>query len=195
MTVNNNLERVRFLESKRVFLTPATMDDFEDMYRFDHDREIVFLDDSYYRPKNIDNAREEYEKRLKADDIMNFNIILKENGANIGIIVAFQIDNYERKCYWGLLLTKEYRRKGIGTEVSYLLLRYLFEDLGFRRVICYTHSGNPGSIQFQEKLGFVREGVMRKEYFFDGQYYDSINYAMLDDEYRTNLKDKIKSGL
>jgi RimJ/RimL family protein N-acetyltransferase len=39
------------------------------------------------------------------------------------------------------------------------------------------------SMAFQEKLGFVKEGILRREYFFGGEYVDGIDYAMLREEY------------
>jgi len=189
-----NLQRVRFLESNRVFLTPRTMADFDDHYRWDHDREIVYLDDMYYRPREYDKAREQFEKRLKADDTMCFSIILKENGAHIGLAELYDISDYERRCLWGIILTKAYWRQGYGTEAAGLVLAYVFKELGFRRLKSYTHSGNVASMKFQEKLGFVREGVLRQEYFYGGAYVDGIDYAMLVEEYNERYHESHDNG-
>lgn len=183
MTNEENKRRVRFLDGRRLFITPQTLDDFEDHYRWDHDREIVFLDDTYFRAKTREQAREKFESRLKAADGMPLAIIRKKDGVHIGLIELYQIDDYERKCYWGIVLDRKYQRKGYGSEAAEMLLKYVFEDLGFRRLKSYTHSGNDGSMRFQEKLGFVKEGVLREEYFFNGSYYDGIDYAMLREDY------------
>ena len=64
-----------------------------------------------------------------------------------------------------------------------MMIKYVFDDLGFRRLKSYTHSGNEASMRFQEKLGFIKEAVLRQEYFFDGEYVDGIDYGMLRKEY------------
>lgn len=183
MTIEKNARRVRFLVGKRVYFTPRTLDDFDDHYRWSHDRELVYLDDRYFRPKSYEKAREEFEQRINSNDVMAFSVMLRENDQHIGLVELYGIEDYERKCYWGIILTKEYWRQGYGTEAAEMLLEYVFKDLGFRRLKSYTHSGNKMSIAFQEKVGFVREGVLRREYFFGGEYVDGIDYGMLREEY------------
>jgi len=189
MKNEKNLERVRFLESDRFFFTPMSEDDFDDHYRWDHDREITFLDDRYFRAKPYAKAKEAFEGRINSENIMAFSIIMKDNGENIGIIELYDINDYERKCYWGIVLDKEFWKKGIGVEAGRMMVKYVFDDLGFRRLKSYTHSGNPVSMHFQEKLGFVKEAVLRKEYFFDGRYYDGIDYGMLREDYDRAFKE------
>ncbi|MBN1211541.1 MAG: GNAT family N-acetyltransferase [candidate division Zixibacteria bacterium] len=183
-----NLKRVCFLESERVFLTPTNNDDFEDHYRWNHDREMVYLDDMYFRPKNYSDAREAFEKRIQSKDVVALSIILKETGEHIGVTELYGIDEYERKCFWGVVLDRKFWRQGLGTEVAGLMIRYVFEDLGFRRLKSYTHSGNPGSMVFQEKLGFVKEAHLRQEYFFGGAFVDGIDYGMLKEDYERAFK-------
>ena len=170
MEITGSADRVRSLESERVFLTPTTEDDFEDHYRWIHDRDLVYLDDRQLRPVSRAKAKEQFDARISAEDVMSLAVLARE-------------DYYERKCYWGLILSEEYRRQGYGTEVADLIMRYVFEDLGFNRLKSYTHSGNTGSMQFHKSLGFVQEGRLRQEFFFGGEYVDGLDYAILREEY------------
>jgi len=183
-----NLKRVRFLESERIFLTPTNTDDFDDHYRWNHDREMVYLDDMYFRPKSYTTSKEDFEKRIQSKDVVALSIILKETGEHCGMAELYDIHDYEHKCYWGLVLDRKFWRQGFGTEAAGLVIRYVFEDLGFRRLKSYTHSGNPGSMKFQEKLGFVTEAVLRREYFFGGEYVDGIDYGMLREDFEKAFK-------
>jgi RimJ/RimL family protein N-acetyltransferase len=183
MMKENKINRIRFLEGERIYLTPTTMDDFDHHYRWDHDRQLVFLDDKHFRPKSYSKAKEEFEKRLNDYDNCSFMIILKEDNSTMGLAEIYSIDDYERRGYWGIVLAQAYWNKGYGSEVARLIFRYAFEELGLRRLKSYTHSGNPVSMKFQEKLGFVKEGVLRQEFFFNGKYYDGIDYGMLKEEY------------
>jgi len=134
MNDTGNVERVRFLEGERVYLAPMRAEDFDAHYRWDHDRELVYLDDNYFRPKHYGRAKESFEKRIEADDTMSFVIVLKATGAVIGLMELYDVDDYERKCYWGIILEKPHWRKGIGSEVAQMMLKYVFEELGFRRL-------------------------------------------------------------
>jgi len=190
MKNEENLKRVRFLENKRLFITPTSIDDFDDHYRWDHDREIIYLDDEYFRAKPYGKAKEAFEKKINSDKIMAFTIIIKETGENAGLVELYDINNYERKCFWGIILDKKFWKQGYGTGAAHLIIEYVFEDLGFRRLKSYTHSGNPVSMHFQEKLGFIKEAVFRKEYFFNSRYVDRIDYAMLREEYENKYRNK-----
>ncbi|MEW5923415.1 MAG: GNAT family protein [Candidatus Zixiibacteriota bacterium] len=183
MNNDKNLDRVRFLDGKRIFITPQSVDDFDFHYRWDHDLEQSFLDSRPLRAIPYEKAKKAFEERINRDDVMAFCIILKEMGEHIGIVELYDIDDYEHKCHWGIALDKRHWRHGFGTEAAHLIIKYVFNDLGFRRLKSYTHSGNPGSMIFQEKLGFTKEAVLRKESTFSGQFYDCIIYGMLKEEF------------
>ena len=178
-----NLNRVRFLESERLFLTPINMDDMDYHYIWEHERETQALDGTTHRPQNYEKFKEDFESIYKSKKSMIFSIILKEDGSLIGNILLFHINYYARTCEWGLKFKKQYRRRGFGGEVARLLIEYVFEELGFIRLQSGANHKNTASIKFQESLGFVLEGVSRKARLVNGEYLDSINFAMLREEY------------
>jgi len=178
-----NLNRVRFLESERLFLTPVTMDDMDRHYLWEHDKEMQYLDGMTHRPQYYESFKDDFAGIFKSKKSMFLSVILKEDGAFIGNIVLFNIDDYARACEWGLKIDKNYRRQGFGGEASRLLIRYVFEELGFVRMQSGTHHKNEASIKLQESLGFVREGVLRKNRLVNGEYHDSHLYGMLKEDY------------
>ena len=48
-----------------------------------------------------------------------------------------------------------------------------------------TWSGNGGMMAVAEKLGFLKEGQIRKVRYYQGQYYDSVKYGVLREEWAT----------
>lgn len=184
MGSEQNLQRPRFLEGDRVFLTPLAIEDLDKNLLWDNDPEMSFLDGGSHRPKTREVAVAEFEKRLNNPDSMFFTVILKDGGDQIGNVVLYDIHEYERWCHWGIKLDKSYWRQGYGTEAARLILRYVFEELGFNRLKSDTHLRNEASWKFQESLGFVREGVMRQDKYIAGQYVDDVLYGMLCDEYK-----------
>lgn len=78
----------------------------------------------------------------------------------------------------------EYRRTGVNTETKYLLLRHAFETLGCIRVQIKTDLLNVRSQTAIERLGAVKEGVLRKHTIVPGgRVRDSVIYSILDDEW------------
>ncbi len=79
---------------------------------------------------------------------------------------------------------KAYRRTAMNTECKYLLLRHAFEVLGCVRVQLKTDLRNERSQRAIERLGAVREGVLRKHMIMpDGYQRSSVIYSVIDDEW------------
>jgi RimJ/RimL family protein N-acetyltransferase len=81
-------------------------------------------------------------------------------------------------------LTPSAQRTGINTECKYLLLRHAFEQLGAIRVQLNTHYLNRQSQQAIERLGAVKEGVLRNHRIMpDGSYRHSVYYSVIENEW------------
>jgi RimJ/RimL family protein N-acetyltransferase len=76
------------------------------------------------------------------------------------------------------------QRTAVNTECKFLLLGHAFEDLGALRVQLKTDGRNERSIRAIERIGAVREGVLRKQRLaWDGVFRDTVCYSILADEW------------
>ena len=75
------------------------------------------------------------------------------------------------------------RGQGYGTEVVRLLLDFAFKDLNLHRVYLHVFSTNTAVIRVYEKVGFVREGLLRKAAHINGAYVDVLVMGILREEY------------
>jgi len=97
------------------------------------------------------------------------NISLTNRCADVGIFIG---DKNE----WG---------KGYGTETMQLLLRHGFETLNLHRVSLIVYEDNHQAIRAYEKAGFIHEGRMRENRFFQGRYYDTLIMSVLRTEWQS----------
>ncbi len=74
-------------------------------------------------------------------------------------------------------------RTKVNTEATYLLARYLFDDLGYRRVEWKCHSENQKSRQTALRMGFTYEGCFRQHMWIKGHNRDTDWFSMLDSEW------------
>jgi RimJ/RimL family protein N-acetyltransferase len=96
------------------------------------------------------------------------NIVPKDRGLEIG------------GTWYGL----EFQQTPVNTECKYLLLRHAFETLGCIRVQLKTDSRNVRSQKAIERIGAVREGMLRNHMILpDGRYRHSVFYSILDTEW------------
>jgi len=78
----------------------------------------------------------------------------------------------------------EFQHTAVNTEAKYLLLRHAFEDLKCIRVQIKTDLRNERSQKAIERIGAVREGVLRNNMIMpDGYYRSSVYYSILENEW------------
>lgn len=75
---------------------------------------------------------------------------------------------------WGMVYNK---------ECKLLLLQYTFETCGFSRVEFHVAGQNLRSQKAVEKIGGVKEGVMRKHNYRHGEVRDMVMFSIIDDEW------------
>lgn len=78
--------------------------------------------------------------------------------------------------------------KGIGKEVTRLLTTYAFERLNAHRVWLGVNADNLRAVKCYLDCGFKVEGTLRDEIFTHGKYHDAIRMAVLEDEWKTNVR-------
>ncbi len=89
------------------------------------------------------------------------------------------------------------QRTRVNTEATYLLLRYLFDELGYRRVEWKCNNENERSKAAARRMGFQPEGLFRQHMVVKGRNRDTAWFAMLDGEWparRANFERYLYSG-
>jgi len=125
-----------------------------------------------------------------------FAIIDQKNNQVAGSTRYLDIRPHDRAIEIGSTwLGREFQRTAINTECKYLLLRHAFEDLGAVRVTLKTDGRNEQSQRAIERLGAVREGVLRKHMaLWDGYIRDTVYYSVLDSEW-PEIKQRLEGFL
>ncbi len=76
------------------------------------------------------------------------------------------------------------QRTTAATEAVVLILRRLFDDLGYRRVEWKCDTLNAPSRRAAERLGFAFEGIFRNHLVVKGRNRDTAWYALTDADWR-----------
>jgi RimJ/RimL family protein N-acetyltransferase len=139
-------------------------------------------------PTGLPEMEAMLEVSLTAQDqgtVLPFAQMDPASGRAVGVTTYLNISRRDHNLeIGGTWLGKPWQRTGMNTEAKYLLLRHAFEDLGAARVQLKTDSRNVQSQRAIERLGAVREGVLRKyQRVWDGFQRDSVMYSVLDDEW------------
>jgi RimJ/RimL family protein N-acetyltransferase len=75
--------------------------------------------------------------------------------------------------------------KGYATLAFTRVLEFYFNELRYQKCAIYVYDFNDASHHFHKKLGFVEEGRLRREYYSNGKYYDSVCYGLTIEEFNS----------
>ena len=132
-------------------------------------------------------SKAEAEKAFdNPSDIKPF-IIEKKDGSKIGFIVHFHVLHLgtgTKQLEIGYTLVPSERGKGYGTEALQIMVDYLFLSKDTMRIQAQTDQRNVASQKVLEKVGFKKEGTLRKNFFMRGEWTDDYIYSILREEWK-----------
>jgi RimJ/RimL family protein N-acetyltransferase len=123
------------------------------------------------------------EERAGIADPFSY-VVVDPAGHACGIITLMAVRPEMRVIEVGhILLSPALQRTPLATEAQYLIARYVFETLGYRRYEWKCNACNAASRRAAVRLGFKPEGLFRQHMIIKGRNRDTAWYAMLDGEW------------
>lgn len=118
-----------------------------------------------------------------SDDNMLFACFLDEVAEPVGKIVFFDWNPRNRSLEFGYTVDPRFRGRGIGRRMLIMAIGMMFRSRDLNKLYCQTGSFNLSSIKLLERLGFLRDGVLRQHHELDGILYDDYVYSVLRSEW------------
>lgn len=175
-----------FIEGRHLFLRALDMPDINAAYVtwVNNPAVTTFMATRRY-PTTLEDLQRYYQQ-IKADrNAVHCAICLKEDGRHIGNIKLDKIDWISRVAEFGILIgEKNFWGRGYGSEATYLISRHGFEQLNLRRITIYLTEDNHGALRCYEKVGYVREGLLRERVFLNGSYRNTVCMGQLKKEFQ-----------
>jgi RimJ/RimL family protein N-acetyltransferase len=110
--------------------------------------------------------------------------IVDRSGQVMGVATLMEIRPAMRVIEVGhIVYSPALQRTPLGTEAQYLLARYAFETLGYRRYEWKCDAHNAPSRRAALRYGFVFEGILRRHMIAKGRTRDTAYFSMLDSEW------------
>jgi RimJ/RimL family protein N-acetyltransferase len=123
-------------------------------------------------------------EREKLEDPYSYAIVDGRTNRAVGIATLMEIRPAMRVIEVGnILYGSPLQRTPLATEAQYLLARYAFDTLGYRRYEWKCNSLNAPSKRAAERFGFSHEGLFRQHMIIKGRNRDTSWYSMLDSEW------------
>jgi diamine N-acetyltransferase len=113
---------------------------------------------------------------------------------HIGSVGFEHIEWVHRSAEFGIAIgEKTFWHQGYGTEAIRLMLKHGFETLNLNRIFLRVYENNPHAIKTYEKVGFVKEGIMRDAIYRNGCYINDLLMSMLRSEWNLLQEKQVKS--
>ncbi len=151
---------------------------------------------AFAAPRTADEFRATFQQWAASTNSVSFIIVRKSDGRAVGMTAYLNIEPEDRALeIGGTWLDPQVWRTPINTECKYLLLRHAFETLGCIRVQLKTDLRNVRSQRAIERLGAVKEGVLRKHMIIhNGFQRDTVMYSIIDTEWPV-VKERLEGYL
>jgi RimJ/RimL family protein N-acetyltransferase len=111
------------------------------------------------------------------ETVVTYAMAERADGPALGWVNLYAIQH--RMAGAGYILAPEKRGLGYAREALRALLQLGFGALDLHRIYLDIDPENSASIRLAQDLRFRWEGHFRQSFFRDGQYFDSVFYAML----------------
>jgi RimJ/RimL family protein N-acetyltransferase len=113
-----------------------------------------------------------------------FYAVIDGKGRAVGIFSLMEIRPAMRVIEVGnIVYSPALQRTPLATEAQYLIARYAFETLGYRRYEWKCNSLNAASRRAAARFGFTFEGLFRQHMIVKGHSRDTAWFSMLDSEW------------
>lgn len=177
------------LEGERIRLREFREDDLHDLYAVHSDPEVM----RYWSVPtwtDLSQAQDRLANAMSGRDpqrLLCWAIAERGDDRLVGGVTLFSIDRAQGRAEIGYSLRSDRWGRGLAREALQLALAHAFSGLGLRRIEGDIDPRNTASCALVERLGFVREGLLRERWLVAGELQDSAMYGLLARDWRARL--------
>ena len=165
----------------RSLLRALTAEDAPSLFAIFSDREVMryWSHRPFSCPSQALDFLDEIRKGFESKTMFQWGLARSEDDLVIGTCTLWQLDPQNQRAEVGFALARNHWGQGWMSEGLTALIEFSFSTLGLRRLEADVDPANEASIALLERLGFVREGLMRERWLVEGVASDSAFLGLL----------------
>ncbi|HWX01874.1 MAG TPA: GNAT family protein [Collimonas sp.] len=133
---------------------------------------------------DADAYRAYAERAALSTDPLHYVVIERRSGKAVGTLALMRIDPANGVIEVGFVtFSPLLKRTPVSSEAQYLLMKHVFDELGYRRYEWKCDSLNAPSRQAAARLGFQFEGIFRQAVVYKGRSRDTAWFAIIDSDW------------
>ncbi len=139
---------------------------------------------SVERPETVEELHTYMRKLELSEDPLHFAIIEALNGTAVGTAALMRIEPAHGVIEVGAIaFSPRLKKTRAATESMYLLMRYAFDELGYRRYEWKCDTLNAPSRAAAARYGFTFEGIFRNAIVYKGRSRDTAWHSITTAEW------------
>lgn len=172
---------MRILENDLLLIKPVEEADLEALMNLRWDADV--MEYLLHEPIGMQHQKQWLQNSVK--DVV-LSVFLKENGnlRLIGTTGLYNINMRHQHAVLKLRITPDVQGRGLGYRIFIMILDYAFDYMNIRKILSDNFSMNAKIGAMKTKLGFVKEGHLRKHYYHKGEFRDAEIYNLLKEDYK-----------
>lgn len=180
--IDNNLQPFPVLETNRFILRQIIRQDVQDMFDFrSNENAMKYISRPIAKKlEDVLGVIDLMERLLESQQAINWGICYKENNKIIGTIAYMNIDKANSRAEIGYMLHPNYHRQGMMQEVLETIIQFGFQQFKLHSIYANVHPDNTASNSILLKNGFVKEAHLKENYFYDGEFLDTVIFGLLN---------------
>jgi len=169
---------------KLVLLREVESEDLPQVWEWENDSEMgLYLNADPGKRMSMDEVKRRFQQ-YRTDPTSGLFIICNVDGDAIGMLGFDRLYRDIGTCRLFIGIgVKNYWGQGYGTDAMRLALQYFFRDVKLNKVQLSVYDFNTRAIASYRKCGFEVEGVRRNIAYVHGEWCDSIEMAISDEQF------------
>jgi len=164
----------------KIALRPLEREDLPFVHGLDNNINVMryWFEEPYEALVELEDI---YEKHIHDQGERRFIVNLGQE--SIGLVELVDIQQIHRNAEFQIIISPEFQGQGFAKEATRLAIEYSFNVLNLYKLYLLVDVDNASAIHVYESVGFEREGVLKQEYYINGQYRDVIRMAIFRSQY------------
>ncbi|MFY7758058.1 MAG: GNAT family N-acetyltransferase [Flavobacterium stagni] len=174
------------LTTSRLILRRVRESDWPELLALRGDKNVML-----YIPRPLVTTKEEaiehfnmIDSKIEENLGINWAITRKGEDKLLGVLGHYRLQPENFRSEIGYMLLPEAHGQGIVPEAVTAILKYGFEHMQLHSVEAVIDPENAASEKVLQKLGFVKEAHILENEYFDGRFWDTVIYSMLQRNFK-----------
>ncbi|MBM2659393.1 GNAT family N-acetyltransferase [Staphylococcus pseudoxylosus] len=136
-----------------------------------------------WRAQSNEETKQFISEVINKDSNFVYNVLVNPDTDKVIGTIQLAIDEEHKSAEINFIIHPNYWNNGIATNIAKTIIKYAFKVLKLNRIWASIDSNNIAASMVLQNLEMKLEGIFRENRLVDGEYRDTLNYAILRSEY------------